>query len=198
MIKRLQKLSQKHSFFLFGARGIGKTTLYLFAFLCAIWMSHAQADQNSVDKEKFLSLNTGLEFVLNESFGSWNVSFEYGQSIVSPQEYFGFFTVGATWNIDGPGLYSINVEYGYEFRRDKTFSFGLNTFHSVGKTTGLKSYGFGNAFGVFGRIKWTDAVSTPIQIGLSHNNPFKTVIAELTDNANFGPYIHIGIRYDLL
>ena len=174
---------------------------YLSTFLCIAWVFHAQADQSSVDKEMFLSLNTGLEFVLNESIGSWNVSFEYGQSIVSSQEYYGFFTVGATLGIDGPGHTSINVEYGYEFKRDKTFSFGLNTFHSIGKTDSYKSlgWGFGNAFGIFGRIKWTNAVSTPIQIGLSHNNPFKMVGTELfAGNMNFGPYVHIGIRYDWL
>ena len=40
MIKRLQKLSQKHSFFLFGARGTGKTTLLkqLFSKKDSLWI----------------------------------------------------------------------------------------------------------------------------------------------------------------
>ena len=170
---------------------------YAYVFFCIVGMFYVQAVQ--ANKERFLSLNTGLDFVLNESIGSWNISFEYGQSIISSKSYRGFYTVGATYPLDGPGYIGVNLEYGYEFRRDKTFSFGLNTFHSVGYTTSYKSsgWGFGNALGLFGRIKLTDTISVPIHIGLSHNNPFKTVVTELT-NGNFGPYVHFGIRYDWL
>ena len=168
---------------------------YTCIFFCIVGMFYVQAVQ--ADKERFLSLNTGLDFVLNESIGSWNISFEYGQSIISNWGYCGFYTVGATFPLDGPGYIGVNLEYGYEFQRDKTFSFGWDTFHSIGQTSSYKSHGwgFGNAFGAFVRIKLTDTISVPIHIGLSHNNPFKTVVTEFA-NMNFGPYIHIGIRYD--
>ena len=105
---------------------------------------------------------------------------------------------GAAFPLDGPGYIGVNLEYGYEFRRNRAFSFGWNTFHSIGQTSSYKSHGwgFGNAIGVFGRVKLKKRISVPIQVGLSHNNPFETVMVELANNMNFGPYIHIGIRYD--
>ena len=174
-----------------------KTNKVYLCFFCVVWMFYIQSVY--ADKERFFSFNTGLDFVLNESVGSWNISVEYGQSIASNQEYRGFYTVGATYPLDGPGYVGVNLKYGYEFRRDKTFSFGLDTFHSIGYTTSFRSHGwgFGNAFGTFVRIKLTDTISVPIRVGISHNNPFKTVINELANN-NLGPYAHLGIRYDWL
>jgi len=57
MIKRLQKLSKKHSFFLFGARGTGKTTLLQALFLekKTLWL-----DFLSFKEEQSFSLNPDL------------------------------------------------------------------------------------------------------------------------------------------
>ena len=57
MIKRLQKLSQKHSFFLFGARGTGKTTLLkqLFSGKNTLWI-----DLLSFNEEDRFSRNPDL------------------------------------------------------------------------------------------------------------------------------------------
>ncbi|MCZ0931590.1 MAG: AAA family ATPase [Oligoflexia bacterium] len=57
MIKRLQKLTQKHSFFLFGARGTGKTTLLktLFSKENTIWI-----DFLSFKEQQRFSLNPDL------------------------------------------------------------------------------------------------------------------------------------------
>lgn len=57
MIKRLQKLTSKHSFFLFGARGTGKTTLLktLFSKEKTVWL-----DFLSFKEEQRFSLNPDL------------------------------------------------------------------------------------------------------------------------------------------
>ena len=67
MIKRLQKLSSQHSFFLFGARGTGKTTLLKNRFLTknTLWL-----DFLSFKEEQRFSLNPDLltEILRENSF----------------------------------------------------------------------------------------------------------------------------------
>ena len=64
LVPRLQKLSKKHSFFLFGARGVGKTTLLkqLFPQKDTLWIDFLSFD----DEDRFSSNPDLLSEILSE------------------------------------------------------------------------------------------------------------------------------------
>ena len=88
----------------------------------------------------------------------------------------------------------LEFKYGYEFLRQNTFSFGLDTSLGFG-FVGTRP-GFSNAIGGFGKMKATSALSAILQAGLQHHNQFRT-INHIIDYLHFGPYVHVGIRYYL-
>ena len=179
---------------------IGLLMILLFGFY-----SEANASDN-----KFLSLHYEYYQRFEDNIdgrnvlGLWGVS--YGHSIISQSKYYGFFSTGMKFYVKkfqdiGGGQESsylslgsfFDLQYGYEFMRNHTFSFGINTSLSMGVVANDKGT-IGGKLGIFGRWKATESFSILIQTGLGQYNSPTAALKEIVNDTLFGPYAQVELR----
>lgn len=90
-------------------------------------------------------------------------------------------------------LYFRKIILDFLWNKD-SFSFGWDTFHALGIIH--KSFAIGNGLGIFGKMSCTDSLYILLRVGLSHHNEHNKIY-RIFEDRNFGPYVHLGIRYHL-
>ena len=149
-----------------------------------------QAYADSNDKKNYVSAHLGYRFTPFSSLG-------YGRSLFKEGVYFGF--VEATGDLgfrpnfkDFIQFAYLSLGYGYEFMRDRKFSFGLKVFGEGGIGRSVKSNNFvidlQPALGAFARVKITQKWSAVLKSKLPTDFLPSSTIYSL-----FG--ISLGVRY---
>ena len=180
----------------------------------------AISTKSELSADRFIFLTARADFVFNERIVDLRESIGYGQNIILNNNYFGFFSIALNFNFFLNSLESVfgsdksflwsfkdiffELKYGWEFMKDRIVSFGVDTAHGLG-TISLSSGGcaityypafaFSNAIGVFARVN-SGLLSLTLHTGIQHHNAFEEFMYIITDK-NFGPYVHLGLKFNL-
>ena len=153
----------------------------------------ADMDSDSNNNNSFVTLYGGLNPTTLMTIG-------FGRHITnSSNSYFGSIIFGATFLYEHilipTAVTSLKVRYGYEFMRQNTVSFGLDTSliltNDMFDESSIK--GFRGDFGLFVKTEITESIATLLRVGSIYLLP---LIDESTADIHW-PYIELGVRYYL-
>ena len=172
VVVKISRLSVKNLWFKKRRRKM-KFIKYLILSAC-FFISMAWAGMSN--KGVFVELTSEIDLhIFKNPLGLWRTGGGVGYKYNSSNEnYFGYFQADLNINTNIPEFSGVsgafNFEYGYEFRRDRSFSYGVNISPVVTSVSYKNVSGSETLFldlvgslGIFGNIKIDDSFLISIQ-----------------------------------
>ena len=145
----------------------------LIFLLITLTLFSLKTHANSSDKKHYISADIGVKILISPSPRLF--SLRYGRNLYSKAgAYLGFVETAGTLGVnfsqeDAIELASLSLGYGWEFMRDKKFSFGLLYFGGWGTAPGIKQWVNSSigGFGLFASTKITEKWSVLLRTELA-------------------------------